>query len=98
MRYTLTTAALVGLIVVGTCGAQGQAPQNTQTPASDSSADNAKSDAMKQCMARQKASNSGLTQLQMQTTCKNEIQADKNHKSGNDLATGTQSGDKPPPQ
>jgi hypothetical protein len=53
---------------------------------------------MKQCMARQKATNSGLTHLQMQTTCKNEMKSNKTHKEGNDLATGTQAGDKPPQQ
>jgi hypothetical protein len=44
---------------------------------------------MKDCMARQKATNSSMTQAAMETVCKNEA---KNHKDkdGNDLATGPQ--------
>jgi hypothetical protein len=99
MKHTVITAVLAGLIAAGTCVAQDQAQQGTQTSA-DSNSDNAgaKNETMKQCMARQKASNSGLTQLQMQTTCKNEMKSNKTHKEGNDLATGTQAGDKPPQQ
>jgi hypothetical protein len=49
---------------------------------------------MKDCMARQKATNSSMTQVAMETVCRNEA---KNHKDkdGNDLATGPQA---PKPQ
>jgi|HubBroStandDraft_6_1064221.scaffolds.fasta_scaffold1185512_1 hypothetical protein len=99
MKRSVIMAILTGVIAAGTCVAQDQAQQGTQTT-SDNSSDNggAKNETMKQCMARQKATNSGLTQLQMQTTCKNEMKSNKTHKEGNDLATGTQAGDKPPQQ
>jgi|HubBroStandDraft_4_1064222.scaffolds.fasta_scaffold2198249_1 hypothetical protein len=43
---------------------------------------------MKDCMAKQKATNSGMTQTAMETVCKNQIE--KQQKDGNDLATGPQ--------
>jgi hypothetical protein len=42
---------------------------------------------MKECMDRQKASNSGMTQAAMETTCRNEAKRDGT-KDGNDLASG----------
>jgi hypothetical protein len=51
------------------------------------------SQAMKDCMAQQKASNASMTQAAMETVCKNQLkQKDKN---GNDLATGPQTPSKP---
>jgi hypothetical protein len=49
---------------------------------------------MEECMARQKATNSSLTQAAMETVCKNEVGGQKN-KDGNDLATAPQA---PKPQ
>jgi hypothetical protein len=43
---------------------------------------------MQECMAKQKATNSGMTQTAMETVCKNQIE--KQQKDGNDLATGPQ--------
>jgi hypothetical protein len=77
--------------------AQDQTQPSTQTTQQDNNV-NAKAMSMKECMARQKAANSGLTNLQMQTTCKNEAKASKTRKSGNDLATGPQAGDQQPKQ
>jgi hypothetical protein len=61
---------------------------------SPSNAMNSKqSQAMKDCMAQQKASNASMTQAAMETVCKNQLkQKDKN---GNDLATGPQTPSKP---
>jgi hypothetical protein len=95
MKQVLMTAAIVSFVAFGPC-AVAQAQQESPTKHSENSS--GKDQAMKECMARQKASNSGLTDLQMQTTCKNEINADKTRKDGNDLATGPQSGDKQPEQ
>jgi hypothetical protein len=96
MKHILMTATLAGLIAAGTCAvAQDQPPQGSQPTQSDNNSDT-QNKSMKQCMARQKATNSGLTNLQMRTTCKNEMKSDKTRKDGNDLATGTQSGDHQP--
>lgn len=97
----IVTAAFAALLAAGTCAvAQNSNNQNSQgTPSQNNSANsNQNSKDLKDCMARQKATNSGLTQTQMQTTCKNEAKSGKTQKEGNDLATGTQAGDKPPQQ
>jgi hypothetical protein len=39
------------------------------------------------CMAKQKAANSTLTQSAMETACKNEMKKNKLQKDGNDLTT-----------
>jgi hypothetical protein len=52
------------------------------------------SQAMKDCMAKQKAANSNLTQAAMETVCKNETKPQKD-KDGNNLATAPQA---PPKQ
>ena len=44
---------------------------------------------IKECMAKQKATNSRMTQQAMETVCKNEAKKNKT-KDGNDLATGPQ--------
>lgn len=49
--------------------------------------------AMKDCMAKQKAANSTMTQAAMETVCKNQLK--QNDKNGNDLATGPQTPAKP---
>ena len=102
-RILLMTAALGGLVAGGTCAVaqtqqEEQTQQSSQTMKSENSSDNTdnKNETMKQCMSRQKATNSGLTHMQMQTTCKNEMKANKTRKEGNDLATGPQAGDKQP--
>lgn len=100
MKQVLITAALAALVSAGPCAVAQTQPgsQPTQTDTNADSAGNKNDEAMKQCMARQKATNSGLTDMQMKTTCKNELKGDKTRKEGNDLATGPQSGDKPPRQ
>jgi hypothetical protein len=45
---------------------------------------------MKDCMAKQKAANAGMTQEAMKTVCKNEAKGSQT-KDGNDLATAPQS-------
>jgi hypothetical protein len=60
-----------------------------QVLADDSpSAPASKDQQMKDCMAKQKATNSSMTQSAMETVCKNQIE--KQQKDGNDLATGPQ--------
>jgi hypothetical protein len=58
---------------------------SAQTIADDSSSAHY-SKAMKDCMAKQKAANSNMTQAAMETVCKNETKPHKD-KDGNDLAT-----------
>jgi hypothetical protein len=48
-----------------------------------------KAQAMKACVDKQKATNTSMSQADMQTVCKNEAKAHKARKEGNDLATGT---------
>lgn len=99
MKSILIGAALAGMVAVGSYAvAQAPAPQGSQTMQSDTHSNDTgnKPETMKQCMARQKATNSGLTHNAMETTCKNEMKVNKAHKEGNDLATGPQAGSKPP--
>lgn len=70
-------AVLAGLVLFS-CYAVANDPSNS---ASD------KDKNMQECMARQKASNSHLTQAAMETVCKNEIDAKGGKADGNDLAT-----------
>jgi hypothetical protein len=102
MKRILISAAFTGLMAVGSYAfAQSDPSQSAQsTPSSaDSGYSNSgssnKPETMKQCMARQKSTNSGLTQDAMQTTCKNEMKQQKLHQQGQDLATGTQNGSQP---
>jgi hypothetical protein len=74
-------------------GQSGQSAQPTQSGADSgysNSGSSAKPETMKQCMARQKSTNSGMTHEAMQTTCKNELKQQKLQKQGQDLATGPQ--------
>ena len=76
MKYLLMSAALTGLIAAGTCAvAQDQTQQSSQAMQSDNDGNNSgnKAETMKQCMARQRATNSGLTNEAMKTTCRNEM-------------------------
>jgi hypothetical protein len=80
MKTPMVSIALAALVVVG---AQAMADDSSTT--SNPSAD--KAQMMKDCMARQKATNSSMTQAAMETVCKNEIKGN-GQKDGNDLATG----------
>jgi hypothetical protein len=84
MTYKMTAALLVGLVSI--CG---QAIGDDSTPTSTQ-----REQRMKDCMARQKATNSSMTQAAMETVCKNDAENHKD-KDGNDLATGPQA---PKPQ
>ena len=79
MKYKMTTLLLAGLVTI--CG---QAVGDDSPPTSTQNAQ-----AMKDCMARQKATNSSMTQDAMETVCKNEAN-DHKEKDGNDLATAPQ--------
>ena len=106
MKRILMSAAFTGLIAVGSYAvAQSDQPQSAQpaqsmaggTDYSNSGSSN-KAETMKQCMARQKATNSGLTHEAMQTTCKNEMKQQKLLQQGQDLGTGTQNGSQTQPK
>lgn len=102
MKRILMSAAFTGLVAVGSYAlAQSDQPQSGQSAqaSSDSgysnSGSSSKPETMKQCMARQKSTNSGMTHEAMQTTCKNEMKQQKLQSQGQDLATGTQNGSQP---
>jgi hypothetical protein len=106
MKRILMSAAFTGLIAVGSYAvAQSDQPQSAQSAQStaggtdySNSGSSNKAENMKQCMARQKATNSGLTHEAMQTTCKNEMKQQKLQQQGQDLATGTQNGSQTQPK
>jgi hypothetical protein len=100
MKHTLIAATLVGLVAAGSVVAQDYPQQGSQAQSenNNSVSGNSSKESMKQCMSRQKAANSGLTHLQRQTTCENEMKASKMRKNGNDLATGSQARDSNTPQ
>lgn len=89
MKRAMTIMMLAGLMAVSV-----QAVSDDSTPASSTASSAQNDKAMKDCMAKQKASNASMTQDAMQTVCKNEVRK-KGQKDGNDLATGTQA---PKPQ
>jgi hypothetical protein len=106
MKRMLMSAAFTGLVAIGSYAVaqsdqppSGQSAQSTAggTDYSNSGSSN-KPETMKQCMARQKATNSGLTHEAMQTTCKNEMKQQKLQQQGQDLGTGTQNGSQTPPK
>lgn len=78
MKRGLKIAALAGLMAMS---AHVMADDSSTTPPN-------KDQLMKQCMDKQRAANSGMTQTAMETVCKNEV--NKKTKNGNDLATGPQ--------
>jgi hypothetical protein len=75
----MTNFIIAGLVAAGS---QAIADDSTNTPAQ-------KQAAMKECMDKQKATNSSMTQTAMETVCKNEAKRKKD-KDGNDLATAPQ--------
>ena len=78
MKSMINTLILAGLVIFG-----------TQAIADDSASPTpSKDQMMKDCMAKQKATNSSMSQSAMETVCKNQIE--KQQKEGNDLATGPQ--------
>jgi hypothetical protein len=83
MKFKMTTALLAGLISI--CG---------QAMGDDSTSTSQSAQKWKECMDRQKATNSSLTQAAMETVCKNEAKGHQD-KDGNDLATAPQA---PKPQ
>jgi hypothetical protein len=100
------SAAFTGLIAVGSYAvAQSDQPQSGQSaqstpegPDHSNSGSSNKPETMKQCMARQKSTNTSMTHEAMQTTCKNEMKPQKMQQQGQDLATGTQNGSQAQPE
>ncbi len=106
MKRILMSAAFTGLLAAGSYAVaqsdqapSGQSAQSTPggTDYSNSGSSN-KAETMKQCMARQRATNSSMTHEAMQTTCKNEMKQQKLQQQGQDLATGTQNGSQTQPK
>ena len=84
MKLLIKTAILSTLLVAG-----------AQAIADDSLSATAMTQAQKKqmwndCMAKQKADNSTLTQAAMETACKNEMKKSQLQKDGNNLATAPQ--------
>jgi hypothetical protein len=91
------SAAFSGLMAVGSYAlAQSDTSAQATPSSSDSGYSNSgssnKPETMKECMARQKATNAGMTHEAMHTTCRNEMKQQKLQQQGQDLATGTQNG------
>jgi hypothetical protein len=83
MKNSLMPIALAALVLTGV-----QALADDSGAAAKTSAN--KAQMMKDCMARQKATNSSMTPAAMKTVCKNEVKGNGT-KDGNDLATGPKS-------
>src|ERR1700728_3972541 len=106
MKRILMSAAFTGLVAVGSYAiGQSDQPQSGQSAQSttggndySNSGSSNKPETMKQCMARQRSTNSGLTQEAMHTTCKNEMKKEKMQQQGRDLAPGTQNDAQPQPK
>jgi hypothetical protein len=101
MKRILMNAALVGMLAPGSyavaqtdqtqqSGQSAQAMQSSADSGYSNSGSSTKPETMKECMARQKSTNSGMTHEAMHTTCKNEMKQQKLHQQGQDLATGPQ--------
>lgn len=82
MKHAIKLVILSGLIAVSAQVMAADASSDTSTKTSDNA------QAMKDCMAKQKATNSSMTHEAMKTTCKNEVSG--KGKKGNDLASGPQ--------
>lgn len=78
MKSMINTIIVAGLVIFGSQAISADSP--SPAPSKDQM--------MKDCMAKQKATNSSMTQSAMETVCKNQIE--KQQKDGNDLATGPQ--------
>lgn len=91
MKRMLMSAVFTSLVAVGSYAV---AQSDTRSAAAGTDYSNSgssnKPETLKQCMARQKSTNSSMTQEAMQTTCKNEMKQQKLQQQGQDLATGTQ--------
>jgi pentapeptide MXKDX repeat protein len=79
MNNTLKIIALAGCLTIGS---HVLADDSMTTTTAN------KGQTMKDCMAKQKATNSSMTDDAMKTVCTNQMK--KLHKNGNDLATGPQ--------
>ena len=88
MKYTMATIVFSGLVCMS---AQVMADDSAMAGQQDSDK------TMQDCLAKQKAANSTMTQAAMETVCKNEMK--KTHKkAGNDLVTGPQAPKQTPQQ
>jgi hypothetical protein len=84
MTRTTQTLCLAGLLAIGAqvLGNEASTSSSVSTTATN------KQQAMHDCMAKQKANNTGMTENAMQTVCRNQLHKNRQQKSGNDLASG----------
>jgi hypothetical protein len=85
MKHAIRLALITGIVALSAQAIADDSPTNAMSAQ--------QSQAMKDCMAQQKAANASMTQAAMETVCKNQIK--KKAKDGNDLATGPQTPTKP---
>jgi hypothetical protein len=85
MKTVIKTVILSTLVAAG---AQALADDSPSAPTPMTQAQ--KKQLWDDCMAKQKAANTGVTQAAMETACKNEMKKNKLQKDGNDLTTGPQ--------
>jgi hypothetical protein len=81
MKHTIGAILFASFMAMGVQALADDAPSSANA--------NNSNQAMKDCMAKQKATNSSMTQDAMKTVCKNEAKKHKDN-DGNDLATGIQ--------
>jgi hypothetical protein len=85
MKTVIKTIILSTLVAAG---AQAIADDSPSTPTPMTQAQ--KKQIWDDCIAKQKAATSGMTQAAMETACKNEMKKNRLLKDGNDLSTGPQ--------
>jgi hypothetical protein len=84
-------AMSVAFAAIVSMGSHVLADEASSSSASSADNNSGKAETLQQCMARQKATNSSsMSKQAMQTVCKNEMKQNKEHKQGNDLASGPQ--------
>jgi hypothetical protein len=87
MKHSIKLVLLTGIIGVSSYAIADDASSSMSSSTNNSTN---KTQMMKDCMAKQKAANSGMTHEAMKTTCKNQVY--NKTQNGNDLATGPQAG------
>lgn len=92
MKTAAMSIAFAAIVALGPQAFASDPPSSSTTASSDAMNNGApKNETMKECMARQKASNaSSMSATAMHTVCKNEMKVNKERSQGQDLATGTQ--------
>jgi hypothetical protein len=77
MHRTITALLLTGTICVGVPALADDSPNTSNPPPSATT--NMHHQMMKDCMAKAKASNNGMSELDMKKSCKDQIKAKVDH-------------------